>query len=483
MTSQMPNRALMDMIEASTRGNSLSETSTQEGERQSMDDDSGAGDSIPGNLRNERSASNLFSAAIKASGQMDSRRANELIHDDTDFVFCVIDNSGSMRNMDGKIFEKDAAGRLRKRAHGSVTRWQEARHKCLQVAEYNFRRAVPAVYYLLNPQAPGSWVHGKDFITIEAAADSTSDDGSDSEAAFAGLRRMLEPVNVRGNTPLDQITRHLRQQISAEGHSSKKIGYVLFTDGQPNCKRSFETELRHMASDARGGGQTNRSLPSLFLTINLCTDEDDVVSYYNDLDQKIGNELSGMDVLDDLEAEQREVMSAGNTFVTYCQELHICRMACCHSVLGDLLDEQTLSIFHMVKLIKELLKLDLEPSVSSANNLEQESSYEPLLWLEDTDAYLKLVESKNFNVFDFYSRKSKPLISSSKVKNAIWWYRFWHETLPMYQSCRDRLADSSFYLYLRWMRIPVLLMLCVFLLRTSVARKLMVQLLTEEGEL
>jgi len=237
-----------------------------------------------------------------------------------------------------------------------------------------------------------------------------------------------------------------------------------------------------MASDARGGGQTSRSLPSLFLTINLCTDQDDVVSYYNDLDQTIGNELSGMDVLDDLEAEQKEVMSAGNTFVTYCQELHICRMACCHSVLGDLLDEQHLSIFHMVKLIKELLKLELEPA-SSAGNQDHRSSYEPLLWLEDTDAYLELVESKNFNVFDFYSRRSRPLISTKKVRNAIWWYKLWHETLPMYRSCRERFVDSNLYVLWRWIGVPMLLLLLVCLLRTAMVQKLLVQLLTDQGEL
>ena len=36
------------------------------------------------------------------------------------------------------------------------------------------------------------------------------------------------------------------------------------------------------------------------------TENDNVVEYYNNLDRKIGKELSGMDVIDDLESEQKE---------------------------------------------------------------------------------------------------------------------------------------------------------------------------------
>ena len=46
-----------------------------------------------------------------------------------------------------------------------------------------------------------------------------------------------------------------------------------------------------------GGGM------GIFLVINLCTDNDAVVDYYNDLDKVLGSELSGLDVLDDLESE------------------------------------------------------------------------------------------------------------------------------------------------------------------------------------
>merc|ERR1712046_219093 len=114
------------------------------------------------------------------------------------------------------------------------------------------------------------------------------------------LSPLLQPHNVRGATPLDQITRYLRQQLYKNA-SSNKLGYVVFTDGEPSSKLSFERELRQLASDVRSTTSTQSSVPtsavhSLFLTVNLCTDQDDVVEYYNDLDQKLGTELSGMDV-------------------------------------------------------------------------------------------------------------------------------------------------------------------------------------------
>eukprot|EP00928_Gymnodinium_smaydae_P070091 TRINITY_DN54028_c0_g1_i1.p1 TRINITY_DN54028_c0_g1~~TRINITY_DN54028_c0_g1_i1.p1 ORF type:complete len:557 (-),score=56.18 TRINITY_DN54028_c0_g1_i1:226-1896(-) len=498
ITSQMPNRSLMDMIEAS---GVQAPAPGSEQDSDSMDVDQTSHVAEPSRHDESRVGSNLFSGHVRARAIPDSlaqRRANEMIHDDTDCVFCVIDNSGSMRSIDGKIFEADATGRLRKRGHGSVTRWQEAGHKCLQVADYNYRRGVPAVYYLLNPQSVGRWIRDIDFIEIEGCAGARvgeeqrndvagnaavrREDG-ELDTALAKLRKMLDPSNVRGATPLEQITRHLRQQITGRNSDSNRICYVLFTDGEPSNKRAFEQELRHLAQDTRcldrGRGGTLRegvanSLKSLFLTINLCTDQDEVISYYNDLDQKLGNELSGMDVLDDLEAEQREVISAGNTFMTYCAELHVCRMSGCHSVLGDLLDEHALGMFHTVKLVKEVLRLDAL------------QSYDSTLWLEDSDAYLELIASHNVDVFDFYSRRMKPLIHLKKVKDKIWWYKLSQEPYPgskLYRSCRDYLADSGWGIVVSWLKYPLLLFFCFLLLRTAIVQRMLLALLKDQGEL
>ena len=50
---------------------------------------------------------------------------------------------------------------------------------------------------------------------------------------------------------------------------------------------------------------------------------------YNSLDEKLGTEVSGCDVLDDYEAEGKEIRDSGNSFFIYTHALHVCRMAGC----------------------------------------------------------------------------------------------------------------------------------------------------------
>jgi len=480
ITAQMPNRDLMDVIEASAAG---APPAPAAGLPRDVGAEDGAAETSASTAAvragtehdaSSRDSSALFKLAPSAvaDSSVARRRTHELIRDDTERIFCVIDNSGSMRSCDGKIFQAESGGRLRKRAHGSVTRWEEAGHKCLQVARYNLKRGVPATYYLLNPNVSGRWTRDQDFVEV----------GPDDDSALSTLQQMLCRQNIRGTTPLDQITRHLRQQISAQGGADRKLCYVLFTDGEPNSKLTFEQELRHLATDARslGAVRGQQSLQVLFLTVNLCTDTDEVVEYYNDLDQKLGNELSGMDVLDDLEAEQREVIGAGNKILTYCEELHICRMAGCHSVIADLLDERPLSMFHAAKVIKEVLKLDMVPDAPSSTDGAAANAYDALLWLEDTDAFLQLVQSRNFNVFDFRAKRLKPIVDVEKLKNKIWWYKLQHQGLadyPWVQSWRDWFEDNSLGRLIVQLRWALLVLLLLFLVHLAGLRNVLLTVL------
>jgi hypothetical protein len=223
--------------------------------------------------------------------------------------------------------------------------------------------------------------------------------GGDWQAELRKLQPLLDPTNVRRNTPLDVITNHLWEELKELSQSDLRISYVLLTDGQPNDNKKFENSLRNLANAIRVDG-----LQGLFLTINLCTDEDKVVDYYNDLDQKLGSELSGMDVLDDFESELKEVQKVGNTFITYTEELHICRMAGCNSVLGDLLDEKRLSAFYMVKLVRELLRLDF------GEEEEFDPEYDESAWMDDTEGFLRTVKRKNPQVWNFQRNKFTPLV-------------------------------------------------------------------------
>jgi len=77
----------------------------------------------------------------------------------------------------------------------------------------------------------------------------------------------------------------------------------------------------------------------VWLVIRLCTDEDDVVDFYNSLDDQL--ELS-MDVLDDICAEAEEVYEH-NAFLNYALPLHRMREMGYHDRVLDMIDERKLT--------------------------------------------------------------------------------------------------------------------------------------------
>jgi hypothetical protein len=146
-------------------------------------------------------------------------------------------------------------------------------------------------------------------------------------------------------------------QLQATG---QKVAIILATDGLPSdsfgacnsrTREEFETNLLSLAG-----------LP-VWLVVRLCTDEDSVVEYYNNLDNQL--ELS-LEVLDDWIGESKEVHQF-NPWLTYGLCLHRIREMGFHHRLFDLLDERKFSIDEMREFFVLLFGPDAMDGVPDPN--------------------------------------------------------------------------------------------------------------------
>jgi len=224
--------------------------------------------------------------------------------------FIILDDSGSMAVSDGAKLLGDGANKTQV----SCTRWSEM----LLNANFYCGLADAAKsmteFRLLNNGAP-CVVGGQ---------------GDDSRSGYHHMMQMLNNSSPSGATPLcrhiHEITAQIRtmeQQLRANGH---KAVIVICTDGEAS-----DGDLAQALAPLK-------SLP-VWVVVQLCTGEDNVVNYWNNIDQQL--ELD-MDILDDLVSEAKEV-HAHNKWFTYGEPLHRMRGFGIAVKELDLLDEVALS--------------------------------------------------------------------------------------------------------------------------------------------
>lgn len=240
----------------------------------------------------------------------------------------VVDNSGSMQKADGHRIISSRSNNIK---IATSTRWEEIK----ECVEYHAQMAglleAETWFRLLNN--PGSGV-GSSFDV----ASSTSTTSTQSEVQNA--IKIMSRTKPGGVTPLTdhiseiyQIVDSLRFQLEAEG---KKVAIILATDGLPTdnqgqyndfVKNQFVESLRRL-----------EGLP-VWLVIRLCTDEENIVDFYNNLDEQL--ELS-MDVLDDFCGEAEEVYEH-NSWLNYALPIHRLREMGFHDRVFDMIDERALT--------------------------------------------------------------------------------------------------------------------------------------------
>jgi hypothetical protein len=240
----------------------------------------------------------------------------------------VVDNSGSMSIHDGhRMVETQSRNDVK---FVTCSRWAEIRETVEYHVQMGALLEAPTVFRLLND--PGRMCGPQQFSVAERGPEYIAED---INIALTTLKQ----ATPSGVTPLAEHVREIRENILAMQpqlvENGQKVVIVLATDGLPS-------DMSGVASDytRREFVQALRSLEGLpvWVVVRLCTDEKDVVEFYNNLDSQV--ELS-LEVLDDFMGEAEEVYEH-NKWLTYALPLHRIREMGFSHKLFDLLDERPL---------------------------------------------------------------------------------------------------------------------------------------------
>ena len=240
----------------------------------------------------------------------------------------VVDNSGSMNQNDGnRLIPTKNKTQVRL---AQCTRWEEIRETVNYHAQMAALIQIPTTFRLLNN--PGAHVGKQEF--------SVADKGYDVQTIERDVETAKHTMNNASPsrvTPLAKHVREIRESIvpMAEdlNNQGKKIAVILATDGLPTNERGVGG-----ADERNEFIEALRSMEGLpvWIVIRLCTDEYDVVEFYNTVDEQL--ELS-LEVLDDFIGEAEEVHEH-NPWLNYTLPLHRIREMGIPHRLFDLLDER-----------------------------------------------------------------------------------------------------------------------------------------------
>jgi len=119
---------------------------------------------------------------------------------------------------------------------------------------------------------------------------SVADKGPDLiQNDISEIKSAMYKLSPAGITPLSRHIREIKLNIEAMATDlraqGKRVAVILATDGLPSDDRGMSGE-----SEKREFVESLRSLEGLpvWVVVRLCTDDDNVVDFYNDLDAQLG---------------------------------------------------------------------------------------------------------------------------------------------------------------------------------------------------
>lgn len=263
----------------------------------------------------------------------------------------LLDNSGSTAVCDGKILDDVNGKKLWRRC----SRWDEIKHMALNHAKWSTEFGVPAEFVLLNTfSGGGALQEGMDFLMVDPTKDN-------AEEQVAAVQRLLDNTGPRGCTPVTERLRRIREQLQPQAmelaRNGQQVIVVLVTDGLPSPDgRRIEhepliQELRRYSMD----------LPA-HLVVRLCTDDDKVADFYNQVDAEVELQL---EIVDDMKAEAQECYRSGNRFVVYSELLQLLREGGTFLKILDLVDERRLEPMEVALFCQLIIRKPDDPPLPS----------------------------------------------------------------------------------------------------------------------
>merc|ERR1712187_375017 len=225
---------------------------------------------------------------------------------------------------------------------------------------------------------------------------------------------VINRVEPNGCTPLTQHIKEIYQQVltmeASLRESGQRVAIIIATDGLPTDEYGNTNEYeRNLFVESL---KKLEGLP-VWVVIRLCTDEEPVVDFYNNIDSIL--ELS-VDVLDDFSGEALEIHGE-NPWLSYGLVLHRMREMGHHDRLFDLIDERPFSKDE----VRDFLALVL-------GNDSFDGVQDPSV---DWDAFLGTVSrlmEKEKKVYNPIKHHSKPWVSIKKLnrihapKKCLLWF-------------------------------------------------------------
>mmetsp|Transcript_21544 Transcript_21544/g.32891 ORF Transcript_21544/g.32891 Transcript_21544/m.32891 type:complete len:383 (-) Transcript_21544:177-1325(-) len=247
--------------------------------------------------------------------------------------FWLVDNSYSMSERDGHKFVETT-----KRSQVYImkcTRWEEIQ----QTVSYHARMAAtllaPTSFRLLNHPGgnyPQSFGVAEGPYAKNIQHDMYTAIDTMEMTRPCGLTPLVEHI-----LEIQNRIREMSPQLRARG---ERVALIIATDGLPTNSEGYGGQIAK--EEFRRALRRLETLP-VWVVIRLCTDDEEVVQFYNGLDQHL--ELS-LEVLDDFIGEAKEVFGH-NKWLTYGLPLHRCREFGFHDRLFDAIDERPLTKYEL----------------------------------------------------------------------------------------------------------------------------------------